>query len=134
MKVSKRLNGIRAVLGFGLFLALLYGISYLLFPKFMTPAGETFTNPLEVVSREMGALALTWAVAAGIALRDILRNPGLVLAIAITLGVLGVVMLYNHTFVAETTILADWVTIALLLILFIALLVLYPWRRPQGQH
>jgi len=130
MEVSKRrLNGIRAVLGVGLFLALLYGISYLFFPKFMTPPGEAFTNTLEVVSREMGALLLTWAVAAGIALRDILRNLGLVLAGAITFGIMGLVMLYNHTFVAEITTAIDWVTIALLLILSVGLLILYPWRR-----
>lgn len=80
------------------------------------------------------AFAHACVVAAGIALWDVLRNPGLIQIIAIALGILGVVISYLTILVEKATA-TNWATSALLTVLFEARLVLHPGdkRKPRSQ-
>ena len=94
-------------------------------------AGVTpFTNFVEGCMRTVGAFAFTCVAADGIAPQDVSRIPGLIQAIALALGILSVVSFYI-TIVAEKATASDWVTSALLIVLFVTLPALCPWRQTQ---
>jgi len=135
MQVSRwRLNVIRGILVVGIIMGLYFGISNLFLTKShfesSAPAGEAFTTFIDGHMKTEGLLFLSWAVAAAIALRNALQNTGLIYAIAIVFGLLGVETLYGV--VAEMIPATDSAYGAVSIVMCVALLVLYPRRQAQS--
>ncbi|MBI2919312.1 MAG: hypothetical protein HYY01_15165 [Chloroflexi bacterium] len=131
MQVSSgKLTGIKVVLAVTMLLGLFWGVGNLLFTESMfeatAPAGEQFTSSVDVLSKLTAGFMLAWVVAAGLAFRNVLGNLGLLKAIIIALGIFAAVGFYIDLTVAERTAAIAWATDVLLLVLFVALLVLYP--------
>jgi len=134
MQVSPgRLTGIKVVLWLGLVLAAFWAVGSLVFPgdmhKAMAPKGETFTPSLNAASLEVGSLALAWAFALAMAIRRPLEDPGLLWAINAAFLIIGLVGAYTTAFVAERATVLTWGTDIAMLVLGLALVLLYPWRR-----
>lgn len=136
MKESSRITWLRVVVGlFGL-LTLFLGIGSLLFPKAMfdasPPAGQAYNSYAQYATMTIGLLAFTWAVAAAIAFRAPLKHPGLLQAIGATMALLGGVGFYLDVFVSDPANATAGVSDAIVFLMFIALLLLYPRRQKAG--
>ncbi len=127
---SSKITGIKVVLAVTMAMGLFWGLGNLLFTESMfnatAPAGEKFTNSAEVLGKIASAFMLAWVVAAGLAFRDVLGNLGLVKAVIIALGIITAVGFYTSLFVSERTPAMVWASDVLMLVLFVALLALYP--------
>ena len=137
MQVSSgRLTWIKVVLVVGMLVGAFWGIGNLVFPETMheatAPEGEPYTSTHNSMMMTIGAFALTWAVAAAIALGKPLGNLGLLQAITAALLVLGLVGFYTDLVVSERTTAFTLGTDILLLALGVALWVLYPWGRKSS--
>src|SRR3972149_2120556 len=79
---ATKLNVLRGALVVGLLLTLFWGIGSVFFPQqtHESLTKEPFTPAFNAASMITGGLVLSWSVATLIALRDIPRNLGLILA------------------------------------------------------
>jgi len=112
---------------------LFFGIMNLLFPKqFLEMFGfaqEPLTTVLQAVLAWAGTLSICWAIAIGIALRNVLGSRSLVQAIVVLQLIMGAVGFYFDFFVLKQT--GAAISDLLFILLGVVLLVLYP-RKEQA--
>lgn len=123
-----RLIGVRVVLTIGALLFSLTGLGFLFFPaKFLDSfPGETLTPALYTSLTIAGMLSLCWAIAMGVALRDVLRSRSLIQAIILLQLIAGVRGFYYDAFVVKVT--SGAAANVLVIVLGVLLIVLYPWK------
>lgn len=130
MQVSAaQLNTVRGALVVLIILFLFWGINGVFFPKQFHEivSKEPFTAGFQAQIMVTGALTLAWVVAAAIALRDPLRNRGLMQAVIAGVVITFIILVYVNAVVAPEPSAMGWVTTALAIILAVVMGVAYPW-------
>ncbi len=127
---SARLNTVRVALVVFIINALFLGVMGVFLPNAffeMMASKEAFSSLIQGLLMGMGAFALTWAVAAAIALRDPLKNRGLIQAIVAGGAIGSIIFLYTDVSIVANAPAAAFVGDSLPIIVAVVIAVAYPW-------
>ncbi len=131
MAISRgRLNGVRVILVLGLIFELVFGLWMLLAPKnffdSFAQAGELYSTTVRALLALAGTVTLSWAIAIGIALLNVLGSRSLIQAIVVFLALTGVLGFYFDFFVLKQG--GGAAIDVVIFILAVLLYAVYPWK------